>query len=296
MFNVERKRRETSNRSTAVPMDFEFTNRPSSSIKPAWAPQERTTHCPSPLRLIPNHFVTGGFDEGNPQPSPFLPQNADPERPFTPASEPNLFPAPGSHSLHPPHWQPPPSDTKHPDVLDVDMSEVSPHIPKTHHQPQDNSPSKPEKESKVMAPDDIRAVLRSRYGKGASKQRGVDIDDAYEESVTNGDEEHRNGEGRVVGHARLATAANNHYTLNLAPIASTTKSDLPYTLSGLVSLLNLHSYTVNCFRRYLQVFFNTSLCMVFLWLLLQFILTVQRDVQQRILEHSMGMVAIRCTT
>lgn len=28
--------------------------------------------------------------------------------------------------------------------------------------------------------------------------------------------------------------------------------------------------------------------MVFLWLLLQFILTVQRDVQQRILEHSMG--------
>ena len=41
-------------------------------------------------------------------------------------------------------------------------------------------------------------------------------------------------------------------------------------------------------HRYLQVFFNTSLCMVFLWLLLQFILTVQRDVQQRILEHSMG--------
>lgn len=33
--------------------------------------------------------------------------------------------------------------------------------------------------------------------------------------------------------------------------------------------------------------------MVFLWLLLQFILTVQRDVQQRILEHSMGMVALR---
>ena len=36
------------------------------------------------------------------------------------------------------------------------------------------------------------------------------------------------------------------------------------------------------------MFFNTSLCMVFLWLLLQFILTVQRDVQQKILEHSMG--------
>jgi len=32
--------------------------------------------------------------------------------------------------------------------------------------------------------------------------------------------------------------------------------------------------------------------MVFLWLLLQFILTVQRDVQQRILEHSMGKMAL----
>lgn len=32
--------------------------------------------------------------------------------------------------------------------------------------------------------------------------------------------------------------------------------------------------------------------MVFLWLLLQFILTVQRDVQQRILEHSMGTVVL----
>jgi hypothetical protein len=36
--------------------------------------------------------------------------------------------------------------------------------------------------------------------------------------------------------------------------------------------------------------------MVFLWLLLQFILTVQRDVQQRILEHSMGMVTLRRAT
>ena len=36
--------------------------------------------------------------------------------------------------------------------------------------------------------------------------------------------------------------------------------------------------------------------MVFLWLLLQFILTVQRDVQQRILEHSMGTMSLRRST
>ena len=48
------------------------------------------------------------------------------------------------------------------------------------------------------------------------------------------------------------------------------------------------NYVADVVGRYLQVVFNTSLCMVFLWLLLQFILTVQRDVQQRILEHSMG--------
>jgi hypothetical protein len=39
---------------------------------------------------------------------------------------------------------------------------------------------------------------------------------------------------------------------------------------------------------YLQVFFNLSLVLVFLYLLLQFILTVQRDVEQRIADHSLG--------
>lgn len=50
MFNVEQKRRQTSNRSTAVPMDFEFTDRASSNAKPVWVtddsfrtPQKRMT-------------------------------------------------------------------------------------------------------------------------------------------------------------------------------------------------------------------------------------------------------------
>lgn len=59
MFNVEQKRRRTSDRSTAVPMDFEFTHRASSSTKPAWVaddpfhtPQKRMTYRLSPLKLI----------------------------------------------------------------------------------------------------------------------------------------------------------------------------------------------------------------------------------------------------
>ncbi len=40
--------------------------------------------------------------------------------------------------------------------------------------------------------------------------------------------------------------------------------------------------------RYLQFFFNLSLILLFLYLLVQFILTVQRDVEHRISEYSMG--------
>jgi hypothetical protein len=41
-------------------------------------------------------------------------------------------------------------------------------------------------------------------------------------------------------------------------------------------------------NRYLQFFFNFSLILLFLYLVVQFILTVQRDVEQRISEYSMG--------
>jgi len=65
---------------------------------------------------------------------------------------------------------------------------------------------------------------------------------------------------------------SNHYTLNLpAPLAS--QPDTPYILLG-----------------YLQFCFNLSLILLFLYLAVQFILTVQRDVEQRISEYSMEIV------
>ena len=82
-----------------------------------------------------------------------------------------------------------------------------------------------------MAPGDTRRVIRSRYGKAASKQRDVDAGDADEESVINEDEGHSDHGGRMVGYTG---PMNNHYTLNVAPGTPATKSDLPYTLSGSV--------------------------------------------------------------
>jgi hypothetical protein len=245
MFNVEQKRRLSSNRSTAVPMDFEFTNRPSSNIKPAWAegdplhtPQKRTTHPLPLLKLISSLFVTGDYDEANPPQSPFPPQNTAPERPFIHTNEPYLFPTPGPHTLFPSHWQPPPPHVKNPDVFDVDMSEVSPNTPRTEQQPQDDSPSKLETESRVVALGGIRRVFKSRYGKAASKQRDLDADDADEESTNSGDEEQSDREGRLIKPAKPATT-NNHYTLNLAPSTPMARPDLPYTLSGSVHWLIL---------------------------------------------------------
>ncbi len=48
------------------------------------------------------------------------------------------------------------------------------------------------------------------------------------------------------------------------------------------------TYSEVCTHRYLQFFFNSALVVLFLYLLVQFILTVQRDVEQRISEYSMG--------
>ena len=179
---------------------------------------------------------TGNYEEANPSPSPFPPRNAVPERPFTPTNELHLFPIPAPHTPSSSHWQPPLPYAKNPDVVDIDMSEVSPNIPKTQ-QPQDASPAKQEKESRVIALGGIRRVFRSRYEKAASKQRDVNADDADEESVNSEDEELSAREGRVMRPARPTT--NNHYTLNLVPNAPTTKTDFPYTLSGSVVWANL---------------------------------------------------------
>lgn len=88
--------------------------------------------------------------------------------------------------------------------------------------------------------------------------------------------------------APIAQNTSNHYTLNM-PSPPSPQSDLPYILLGCVSYINsLPIELFNISASYLQFFFNLSLILVFLYLVLQFILTVQRDVEQRISEYSMG--------
>lgn len=41
--------------------------------------------------------------------------------------------------------------------------------------------------------------------------------------------------------------------------------------------------------RYVYSFFNLSLMLIILYLLVRFILTIQQDVEKRILEYSLGM-------
>jgi len=70
----------------------------------------------------------------------------------------------------------------------------------------------------------------------------------------------------------LTQNTSNHYTLNM-PAPAPPQSDLPYILLG-----------------YLQFFFNLSLTLIFLYLLVQFIITVQRDVGYRISEYSQDII------
>lgn len=109
------------------------------------------------------------------------------------------------------------------------MNEASPNIPKIQPQAQEDSPPRPERESRVVALDGIRRVLRPRYGKAASRQHNVNANDADEESV-NSEDEQSDHEGPVMHPTRATT--NNHYTLNLASSTPTTNADLPYALSG----------------------------------------------------------------
>lgn len=246
-------------RSTETPMDFEFTSRPSSFAKPVWAASGENPSTPRKRPLA----------DANP-PTPVFP--APPHTP-TFGGNPNvpfLFQEPLPQSPHAPAWVPPPhfSPAKafpQPEVKDVDMAELSP--PKL-------SQTSPEKDNENGAGGDrsialgaVRRVFksrqrareRSRLGRGRS--RGTDGDSSEEEESED--------EGRVTP---ITQTTSNHYTLNL-PGPAPPQSDLPYIMLG-----------------YLQLFFNLSLILLFLYLLVQFILTVQRDVEQRISEYSMDIV------
>ncbi|KIJ21347.1 hypothetical protein PAXINDRAFT_104352 [Paxillus involutus ATCC 200175] len=237
-------------RSREAPMDFQFTSRPSSGTKPAWATPNDDPNTP---RKRP-------FNDLNPA-SPAFPAS-----PFTPMfgenhNVPFIFQSPPPQTSDPPPWIPPSNFSPQKafpqpsaqELRDVDMSDLSP--PK----PEENE----REHSRAVATGALRRVYNSRQkARTQSRWRNEELEHASED-----DNEDDMGLARPLTHT-----TSHHYTLNM-PSAPTPLSETPYVLLG-----------------YLQFFFNLSLVLVFLYLLVQFILTVQRDVEQRISEYSMDIV------
>ncbi|KAF5343589.1 hypothetical protein D9757_014499 [Collybiopsis confluens] len=209
--------------------------------------------------MIPARLAKRSHDDMKPSPtnSPSFGYGANRNIPF-------IFSTPSRQSVEPYSWAPPPGASPAtvfppPSVEDVDMPDVSP--PKL-----EESKNGKSEGDRAVATGALRRVYKARHKTRRgnkvviTRSRGSDTEDDDDELS---DDEH--------GDLQSQTTAN-HYTLNVSS-GPATRSDTPYILLG-----------------YLQFFFNLSLILVFLYLLLQFILTVQRDVEHRISEYSMDSV------
>ncbi|KAJ6497996.1 Di-sulfide bridge nucleocytoplasmic transport domain-containing protein [Mycena vitilis] len=241
-----------SHRSTDAPMDFEYTSRP--NTKPVWASSRSLDDDPT----TPKKRSHADLNPPTPLHNPVFGQNQNipflfqtPPRQMDTATYP--WAPPSNFSPFKAFPQPSPAA----ELRDVDMREASPPKPE----------ASPEGGRKV-ATGGMRRILKSRMKSALSmstvpEARGGDERDPYSDS-----EDEDEGRGRL----SRTSSTSNHYTLNM-PSPAAPQSDLPYILLG-----------------YLQFFFNLSLILLFLYLVVQFILTVQRDVEERISEYSMDIV------
>ncbi|KAI9460204.1 Di-sulfide bridge nucleocytoplasmic transport domain-containing protein [Lactarius psammicola] len=230
---------------------------------------ERSTEAPMDFQFTSRPNV-GVLPVWKAPATPLKRTHTDMNPPSTPTSVPTfgtnpsvpfIFQSPPPKSPYVHAWAPPENFSPEKafpqeEVRDVDMAEPSP--PK----PQETDGRR------TMALGAVRRVYRSRQ-KARNRTHAHANDEDSETSLPSddgSDDEHlspRRPRVRNLSH---------HYTLNV-PSPVQTKADTPYILLG-----------------YLQFFFNLSLVFLFLYLLVQFILTVQRDVEQRIAEYSMDIV------
>ncbi|KAK0198105.1 Di-sulfide bridge nucleocytoplasmic transport domain-containing protein [Armillaria mellea] len=222
-------------------MDFQFTSRPNSNVKPAWAsgagnedsstPKKRTHDDSTLIRTVDTNLWL------QPECSIYLPNAI--------ASATTAVSMGATSKL-----------------LAIESISATGYFGRV-------SPPKPEEpkseRGRLIATGGLRRVFRARQkanGRQLSKTDGHDEEDDDLDS----DEEN----DRTVTPINQNTS--NHYTLNL-PSPPAPQSDTPYILLG-----------------YLQFFFNLSLILVFLYLVVQFILTVQRDVEHRVSEYSADII------
>ncbi|KAG6845287.1 hypothetical protein H0H87_011438 [Tephrocybe sp. NHM501043] len=220
-------------------------------IKPSWSQSASSEDQSTPRKRA--------HDEVNPPLTPF----GQSRSPIFGSNQnvPFIFNQNAISSTPNPHpWQPPPHFSPEkafpnvPEPNDVDMSEASPN--------KGEEQGKPEN-GRAMAVGGLRRVYNARKKTQNSQMtRRRRSEESEDEDVFDSDEETE----------ALVQNTSNHYTLNM-PAAPPPQSDLPYILLG-----------------YLQFLFNLSLILLFLYLVVQFILTVQRDVEQRITEESMDIL------
>ncbi|KAJ7480064.1 Di-sulfide bridge nucleocytoplasmic transport domain-containing protein [Mycena galericulata] len=242
-----------SQRSTEAPMDFEYTSRP--NTKPIWASSGSSQDDPT----TPKKRSHADLNPPTPLHNPTFGQNQN--IPF-------IFQTPARQTPPAPYpWAPPPNfsplkafpqPAPAPELRDIDMREASPPKPEA-------AGVSPEGSRKV-ATGGMRRILKSRMKSAMSTST---LPERRDEGDPFSDSE---DEAEPAGQLARTTSTSNHYTVNM-PAPAAPQSDLPYILLG-----------------YLQFFFNLSLILLFLYLVVQFILTVQRDVADRISEYSMDIV------
>ncbi|KZV74786.1 hypothetical protein PENSPDRAFT_601111 [Peniophora sp. CONT] len=168
-----------------------------------------------------------------------------------------LFNQPAPQTPQAPAWVPPSpskSYTPAPDVPDVDMADASPDQPRR----------------REIATGALRRVYRQRAG-GSPRKRAVIIESESESDGEDEVDDELATSPRKPRNPRTHTTSH-HYTLNMQPPAAPVR-DLSVQLVG-----------------YLQVAFNSSLILLFLYCVIQIILTFQQDMRVKIADKSMVIV------
>ncbi|KAF5313265.1 hypothetical protein D9619_003310 [Psilocybe cf. subviscida] len=296
-------------RSKEAPMDYQWTNR--SSAKPAWAtggaggdgdtsmgdespsvglstPRKRShdTLAPSTPSLSGTPQPTFGSNQN----VPFL---------FQPTH------VPQTPVQHP--WAPPTSARSYqPEVRDVDMNEASPvhrHVAQRgtllDYSPMKEDDGRADERSQAKTGDNEESALEIANGKARSRSGEVTqssrqiasgaLRRVFKQRTSrrpharrrrhegeNHDHGSESEEGEESDDEGMVVPSLTQKTQNFINLHAPVRNETPYVLLG-----------------YLQFFFNLSLILIFLYLCVQFIITVQRDVGHRISEYSQGKYIIQ---
>lgn len=286
-------------RGTEAPMDFEYTDR--KPVRPVWAtgppedastPRKRTSHFHTVCVGFVLTLGLGPFGEMHPPPSPF-PGPSSPAPMFSRTAVPNVpfvMNIPPPQTTHAPAWVPP--------VRDIDMADVSALSADAsmtdgtgdaegdakgkegEGEQERGREGEREDSHRTISTGGLRRLYRSRQRVREKSRRALV---RVEDEASGSEDEDRDADEL---HAPVQNTMN-HYTVNLSSPAP--QSDMPAVLTGYVALLYYVFYgIVHDYFRYLQFAFNCSLAAVFFYLLVLAIFTVQRDVQHRLGEYSMG--------